>query len=445
MIEPGGVPDAEAAEAGTHLDQGLRLSAVYPPQQELRRRHQLLGNAGARSLRYQPFFGVRPRFHMNSENRKQRKQGLTPFCLTMVAVACPFCDVVGRTLAQRRDAAVVVAVGEAAGIAREESGGVRQPFLARTIVRGDAIAVDETVTARVAGPVAGTAVLFGDPDGGFEGVAADETLLGYMAAAPATEADAAGRLAWFARWLEHPNRVIADDAFAEFGLAAFEAVVAAAGSLDAEKLTAWVEEPAIDHRRRGFYGLALGILARRAADAGDTERAGARIAALEQALLAEGSDLRAGYDGLLGGLLVAHGEAALDWLREHGLLAADTRAGDARHTLAALRFAWEYLAADVPRDQVAAAAAGLLANPAVAADTAVDLARWQHWDRIEQVTALWDRLGRDDPLVRRAVAGYLLSCPLPAAKQHAAAIAAADPDAWAAAVAAASLPPRAAD
>jgi len=75
----------------------------------------------------------------------------------------------------------------------------------------------------------------------------------------------------------------------------------------------------------------------------------------------------------------------------------------------------------------------------------VDLARWRHWESIAEVAALWDRLGRDDPLVRRAVAGYLTACPLASANRHAAAIAAADPDRWAAAVAATGLPSRAAD
>ena len=359
------------------------------------------------------------------------------------AVACPFCDVVGRPLAQRRDAAAVVAVGESGAAAREEEGVVRQPFVVRSVLRGTGVEPSDDVTARVAGPVTGTTVLFGDEAGRFEAVAADETLLGYIAAAPRAEADPAGRLEWFARWLEHPERAIAEDAFSEFGLAPFEAVVAAAGALDGAKLAAWVTEPAIDQRRRGFYGLALGIVARRAAEAGDDDEAKACLAALEQALAAEGTDLRAGYDGLLGGLLVARGEAALDWLRDHGLLAADTRAGDARHTLAALRFAWEYLAERVPRERVAAAAAQLLANPAVAADAAVDLARWRHWASLADVAALWDRLGREDPLVRRAVAGYLTACPLEEAKRYAEAIAAADPERWAAAVAAANLPPRA--
>jgi hypothetical protein len=362
-----------------------------------------------------------------------------------LAAACPFCDVVGRPLAERRDAAAVVAVGEADGLAREADGVVRQPFGVRSLIRGGGVVADEPLTARVAGPVTGTAVLFGDESGRFEAVAADETLLGYVAAAPRAEAAAAGRLAWFARWLEHPNRAIAEDAFLEFGLAEFGAVVAAAESLDAAKLRAWVAEPAIDQRRRGFYGLALGIVARRAAEAGDDTEATTCLAALERALVAEGTDLRAGYDGLLGGLFVARGAPALDWLHDHDLLAAETRAGDARHTLAALRFAWEELADSVPRVRVATAAARLLANPAVAAEVAVDLARWQHWESVVEVAALWDRLGRDDPLVRRAVAGYLSACPLEQARVEVARIAGDDPEAWANAVQAAGLPPRAAN
>jgi len=47
--------------------------------------------------------------------------------------------------------------------------------------------------------------------------------------------------------------------------------------------------------------------------------------------------------------------------------------------------------------------------------------------------------------VRRAAAGYLTACPLASANRHAAAIAAAEPDLWAAAVVANGLPSRAAD
>ena len=335
--------------------------------------------------------------------------------LVAQAAACPFCGVVGRSLAERRDTAATTAVGEAVGPAtRDDAGRLMQPFVVRQAIRGRAAAHAAPVNARVAAPVAGTALLFGEV-AGWEAVAADESLLAHVAAAPATIVPAADRLAWYAARLEHPDPAIAADAFTEFGLAPFAAVRDAARSFDAEKLTRWIEEPGIDQRRRGFYGLALGIVAATEPD----PRVRARfVATLRRAAEAPGSDLRAGFDGLLAGVVVAEAEAGLDFLAARGLLDGDARAGDARHALAVLRFTWENLAATVRRDRVAAATARLLANPAVAADAAVDLARYQDWSAIDAVAALWEPLGRDDPLVRRAVAGYLAACPLPAARSH---------------------------
>ena len=116
--------------------------------------------------------------------------------------------------------------------------------------------------------------------------------------------------------------------------------------------------------------------------------------------------------------MAAEGPEALRYFEDRGLFAPDARAGDARHLLAALRFAWESLAESVPRERTAAATARLLDNPAVAADAAVDLARYADWDAVDRVAGLWDRLGKDDPLVRRAVVGYLRACPRPQARAH---------------------------
>ena len=342
--------------------------------------------------------------------------------------ACPFCGVVGDSLAMRRDAADVAAVGEAEGAAMTGSDGfLAQDFRIDQVLRGTLPAGTTTATARVDGPVRGTALLFGSTPGGplrWSAVGANEALLGYAAAAPATALAAAERLRWFARWLEHPEPAIAADAFTEFGLAPFEAVREAADAFDADALASWINEPGIDARRRGFYGLAAGIVAAHAAD-GATQR---RLReALEAAIDAPADDFRAGFDGLLAGLLVAEGTAGLDALERRGLFAPTARPLDQRHLLAALRFAWESLGDTIPRDRVATATARLLANPAVAADAAVDLARYGAWTRIDDVAQLWETLGRDDPLVRRAVAGYLAACPLPVARAHLERLRAADP------------------
>lgn len=348
---------------------------------------------------------------------------------TSRADACPFCGVIGQSLSQRRDAADQVAVGEAEGIAAVDGTGVlSQRFHVHQMLRGRADAQGTSVSGRVSGQVRGTAILFytrADEEdrvadksgelgqGRWLAVSADEALLGYVATAPAVSEPAAKRLEWFAAKLEHPQPQIAEDAFVEFGTAPLAAVQVAAGAIVADRLRQWVVEPAIDPRRRGFYGLALGIVASQTPDQKE-----ACIRSLHGAIESPADDFRAGFDGVMAGLLVADGEQGLHFLEERGLFGTEARAVDQRHLLAALRFAWESLADSIPRDRIAEVTAKLLARRVVAADATIDLARYRAWQAVDDVAQLWNTLGPDDPLVRRAVAGYLTACPLPAAQGY---------------------------
>lgn len=364
-------------------------------------------------------------------------------CLSAsVAVACPFCGVVGQSLAQRRDEADVVAVGEADGEPAGDSEGLpSQRFRVHQLLRGEFRPAGGTITARVLAPATGTAILFArdTDDGGlrWSAMQADEAVLGHVAAAPAWVEPPAERLRWYAKRLEHPDPAIAADAFTEFGLAPYAAVRAASDAFDTAALRRWVIDPGIDQRRRGFYGLAVGIVA--AAAKSHDERA-ASVGVLRDAVTAPASEFRAGFDGLLGGMLVAEGESAMDVFEEMGLFAASARPADQKHLLAALRFAGEELADTIPRPRVAAATARLLASPATATDATIDLARYAAWEHAEAVAALWDRLGGDDPLLRRAVAGYLSACPRPEARRLLEVIRGRDPARLDAAMKAAQLP-----
>jgi len=363
-----------------------------------------------------------------------------------IADACPFCGVVGQSLAQRRDAAAVVAVGEATDAAVTDAAGLQaQTFRIDQVLRGRAAAAQPgaAVQARVTAPLTGTAMLFAAADDApsaplrWSAIAADETLLGYAVAAPGVTLPAAERLRWFAARLEHPEPAIAADAFTEFGLAPFADVRAAADAFDVPALRAWLADPGIDQRRRGLYGLLLGVAARATGDPAVVRDC---TAALIRALDAPGDDFRAGFDGILAGLLVAEGEAGLDSLRDRGLFGPAARPLDQRHLLAALRFAGESLVDTIPRPRIVTATRLLLARPAVAADAAIDLARYRDWDAVDDVADLWDALGRDDPLIRRAAAGYLAACPLPGAKRRLDEITDRDPEALRRALDAAALP-----
>ncbi|MEI8071208.1 MAG: hypothetical protein WCI09_06460 [Planctomycetota bacterium] len=372
--------------------------------------------------------------------------------------ACPFCGVVGEPLAARRDAADCVAVGEALATAVLDATGIlRQNFEIDQVLRGNLLAKRQVISARVeaggggnAQPagrsgVQGTAILFCTAreadqalaQGKWLAIAANEAVLGYLAAAPAVQEPIAERLKWFAKRLEHPQPLIAEDAFREFGLAPFVAVVAAAEALDSAKLEAWVGEPGIDQRRRGFYGLALGVVASQSKNPAEIK---ACVSALHAAIEAPADDFRAGFAGVMAGVLVAEQTEGLLYLKDKNFFAPTARPVDQRHLLSALRFAWESLSLTIPHTNISGSTAQLLASPIVAADAVIDLARYQAWGVLDEVVALWSALGRDDALVRRAVAGYLTACPLDAAKVHLDHIRSAQPELWQRALSAAAVP-----
>jgi len=358
-----------------------------------------------------------------------------------VAGACPFCGAVGPTLAMRRDAAVATAVATATGPARSDpSAGLVQPFTLASMLRGRPLAAGTALSARVPAPVTGTALLFAttapaaDRTDALEwrGLAADEALLAHAALVPATTLVAEERLPFFAARLEHPDDAIAADAFAEFGQAPFAAVRATAPALASRPLADWLADPGIDQRRRGFYGLALGIVVGAGLPAADP----ATARPLRAAIAANDGDFRAGIDGVMAGLLVAEGQAGLDWLLAR---TSPTRPVEQKQLLAAVRFAGEELAAAIPRARIVAATAALVTSPVVAADAVIDLARLGGWDHLDTVAALWDGPGADDPHIRRAIAGYLTVCPRPEARAHLDRLRRDDPQRLAAAITAAGL------
>ncbi|HUY93259.1 MAG TPA: hypothetical protein VMV10_31315 [Pirellulales bacterium] len=238
----------------------------------------------------------------------------------------------------------------------------------------------------------------------------DELSYAYVARAPSLRKPAAERLPYFIPFLEHRNPLLAEDAYREFGRARFDEVAAVADKLPMDSFRGWLESDRVPQERKGFYGLALGL----ARDPAERRR---NAEFLKRQIDQPASDFRAGFDGVLGGYLLAAGEPGLELIEERYLAAPLAASGDVRHAMTALRFYHEY-GREIPAEQLARAMRRLLAREEFAAEAIVDLARWQDWESTAAVVELCRRLESKDAPIRRAAIGFLLLSPTKEADQE---------------------------
>jgi hypothetical protein len=343
--------------------------------------------------------------------------------LAVKAVACPFCTAVKPSIAERVEQADRAALVEVITVGAQESTFVvRQPLATGNNVTGDQ-GTGEKLAARQslaipARDVSGAyrtgqlALLMAMRDAEsqrliWEVTPLDEVAYAYVARSPSRRLPATERLPYFARFLENANQTIAEDAYLEFGAASFDQVAQVADRLPMASLRRWIADPKIPEARQGFYGLALGLAKT------DADRR-ANQAVLQQRVDASADDFRAGFDGVLGGYLLLAGRAGLAHVEATLLANPQAPIGDVRHAMTALRFMHEFGEDAIPTPEISRAMRKLLARPELAAAAIVDLARWQDWESLPDVTALFTKQGYTDAATTRAIVGYLSACPLPA-------------------------------
>jgi hypothetical protein len=328
--------------------------------------------------------------------------------LSEFAFGCPFCTPLKPTLAQLRAGAAIVALAEV------EAGDTRSTRIKLHRVFDGARSLDGkdelTVALDVAAPAGALLLVFagGAADAALDtvawhGVKVDETSSAYFARSPSPDAPPEKRLAYFARFLENADALVAEDAYLEFAHAPFDVVARLAPTLPMDRVGDWLVDENVPGHRKGLYALVLG-LAR-----GENQRR-ANAETLRRLIVAPEDDFRAGFDGILGGYLLLAGEPGLALVESRYLADPAAADGDVRHALAALRFYQEY-GREISKKRVSAAARHLLVRPEFAAATIVDLARWKDWDAPDDIAALYARPEYAQPATRRAIVGYLLACP----------------------------------
>jgi hypothetical protein len=257
----------------------------------------------------------------------------------------------------------------------------------------------------------GLALLLGDnEEAAWELLPVNETSYGYFAKVPELRAAASDRLVYFIRYLEHPDAVVAADVYSEFGRAPYDDVARVADRLPMMSIRAWLVDERVPQERKGLYGLMLGL-------AKDDATRRANIELLRTVIEQPASDFRAGFDGVLGGYLVAAGEPGLERTEERFLANPNAARGDVLHAMTALRFYAEF-GHGIGLPRLAEALSHLLDRPEFAAAAIVDLARWKAWDTLPKVVGLYGRKGYAEPAIERSVIGFLLVCPQPQATQE---------------------------
>ncbi len=225
--------------------------------------------------------------------------------------------------------------------------------------------------------------------------------LAYLKGAPGPEEDAAERLKYYVKFLEHPDPTVSDDAFGEFAMAPYDRVVAIREHLNREQLLNWVFSDQTSRTRVGLYGMMLGLCGNP-----DDE---ARLQAL---ILEQGSEFRLGIDGVMGGYLLLTGERGLDVLEKAKLTAQEPPIpfNEIYSALSAVRFAWEYGAGNISRERILQTLRICLQHENLADLVVGDLSRWEAWEMTDELIRLYDELDPADRRTRRAIAGFCLMC-----------------------------------
>jgi hypothetical protein len=217
-------------------------------------------------------------------------------------------------------------------------------------------------------------------------------LADYLAAVSARPAETPERLRFFQEYLENADRLIADDAYNEFGKAPYADVRALKPHMDRQKLLGWVGDSDITFVRRKLYLTMLGVC-------GLPEDAKAVQALVESPRPSH----RNALDAALACYIALAGEAGLTYVEEKFLRPVGRDTSLMVSGIAAIRFHGEELR-EIPRERLAKSLAVVLDHPPAADLVLADLARWGDWSHIARLADLFEKCPDDARHIRAPIA-----------------------------------------
>lgn len=237
------------------------------------------------------------------------------------------------------------------------------------------------------------------------------------------------RLRFFLQYMEHPDPLLAQDAYDEFARAPYADLVNLKPDLNREQLVAWINDPQVGPTRRRLYLTMLGVCGT-SADVEmlesllkyDYETMRPAIATLVQMMGFGGSavgvplvdelaqaDVRAKQqclDALIAAYLKLRGPDGLPLIDERFLSNPQADYTQRYSAIMALRFHGEE-SDEIPRERLVKSLRLLLDDPEIADQVIPDLTRWEDWEVMDRLVDMFKKSDQDG-WIRQPVISYLL-------------------------------------
>ena len=334
---------------------------------------------------------------------------LAAVALTPVSVlACPFCSAPSLTLTEQLAGADATVLVKWAGgtVAKANDTGATEFEVVEVVhqqaggqlAKGTKISLIRYRSGRAGdlflllGTLGGGTIEWGSP------LEVTQPGFDYMKHSPKPDQPAVQRLGYFLKFLEHPDKMIGDDAFGEFANASYADVVLLAKEMPRDKLRGWLTAKETSAGRLGLYGMMLGLCG--------TE---ADVKLMEQKILETTDDFRLGIDGVMGGYLLLTGDKGLAVIDEKKLKDKKAPFSETYAAMQALRFMWQYGDGRISLERLRQSMRILLERPELADLVIADLSRMKDWSMQDRLMTMYDEEAYNVPSIKRAIVRYMLA------------------------------------
>lgn len=352
---------------------------------------------------------------------------VTAIWITTRAGACPFCAAIANTLTDDMRDATVAVLAQCLSAGDVLVGDELPPYHMRVeeVLKGDGEGlVGSTIRVYSFDPIQPGAtclvISYGEPPYQWSTpTVLTASAVEYLRGLRRLPEQGGERLTYFLRFLESPERLIADDAYNEFARSTLADVTAMRGALDRDWVLARLRSLDTPVHRRRLYWTFLGLCGR-------PEDA----AVFDELVDLGGEDptFDPGLDAAIACYLTLGGEPALARIESRYLGNPQADYTTTCSAIMALRVHGEEMER-FSRQRLATALHRVLERPELADVVIPDLARWEDWSVMDRLVELFLAADDDSYFVRVPVANYLQICPLPAAQTALSRLREVDPEA----------------